>query len=75
MDKWLIAADSSCDLPAEGPVAKAPFVISVGARDYVDDELLDTEEMLSDMEGCRRRATPPAPPRASGSSSSSWRRT
>lgn len=52
MDKWLIAADSSCDLPAEGPVAKALFVISVGARDYVDDELLDTEEMLSDMEGC-----------------------
>ena len=52
MDKWLIAADSSCDLPAEDPVAKAPFVISVGARDYVDDELLDTEEMLSDMEGC-----------------------
>lgn len=55
MYKWLIAADSSCDLPetelgGAAPLLKAPFIISVGGADYVDDGELDGDELLDAMD-------------------------
>ena len=57
MYKWLIAADSSCDLteaePDGGtPLRRIPFVISLNGADYVDDAGLDTDELLSAMDAC-----------------------
>lgn len=49
--KWNIVTDSSCDLfPAalqggEVQISSVPFIISVGNRDFVDDETLNTAEM------------------------------
>lgn len=56
--KWNIVTDSSCDLfPAvlqDGAVclSSVPFVIRVGERDYIDDETLNTAEMVDAMEHC-----------------------
>ena len=53
---WNIITDSSCDLlPSTSPdgrirLTSVPFTIRVGERDFVDDEHLDTLEMLSAME-------------------------
>ena len=58
--KWNIVTDSSCDLfPAalqngEVQISSVPFVISVGSRDFVDDETLNTAEMLEAMERCQQ---------------------
>lgn len=58
--KWNIVTDSSCDLfPAvlqggKVQISSVPFVISVGDRDFVDDETLDTAEMLEAMEHYER---------------------
>lgn len=54
--KWLIAADSACDLNAkdvscpEVELATIPFFIQVAERTYIDDEALDIPAMLDDME-------------------------
>ena len=55
MYKWLIAADSSCDLPetelgGAAPLLKAPFIISVGGADFVDDGELDGDGLLDAMD-------------------------
>ena len=53
---WNIITDSSCDLlPSTSPdgrirLTSVPFTIRIGERDFVDDEHLDTMEMLSAME-------------------------
>ena len=53
---WNIITDSSCDLlPSASPdgrirLTSVPFTIRIGERDFVDDEHLDTLEMLSAME-------------------------
>ena len=53
---WNIITDSSCDLlPSTSPdgrirLTSVPFPIRIGERDFVDDEHLDTMEMLSAME-------------------------
>lgn len=53
---WNIITDSSCDLlPSTSPdgrirLASVPFTIRIGERDFVDDEHLDTMEMLYAME-------------------------
>lgn len=58
--KWNIVTDSSCDLfPAvlqngEVQISSVPFIISVGNRDFVDDETLNTAEMLDAMERCQQ---------------------
>lgn len=58
--KWNIVTDSSCDLfPAalqggEVQISSVPFIISVGNRDFVDDETLNTAEMLDAMEHCQQ---------------------
>ena len=56
--KWNIVTDSSCDVfPAvlkngEVQISSVPFIISVGNRDFIDDETLDTADMLDAMEHC-----------------------
>lgn len=46
--KWNIVTDSSCDLfpgtleDSEIQISSVPFIISVGDRDFIDDETLDT---------------------------------
>ena len=56
--KWNIVTDSSCDLfptslqNGEIQISSVPFIISVGNRDFVDDETLDTAELLDAMEHC-----------------------
>ncbi len=58
--KWNIVTDSSCDLfPAalqggEVQISSVPFIISVGNRDFIDDETLNTAEMLDAMEHCQQ---------------------
>ena len=53
---WNIITDSSCDLlPSTSPdgrirLTSVPFTIRIGERDFVDDEHLDTMEMLYAME-------------------------
>ena len=53
---WNIITDSSCDLlPSTSPdgrirLTSVPFTIRIGEQDFVDDEHLDTLEMLSAME-------------------------
>lgn len=54
--KWNIVTDSSCDLfPKSHPECDAertsvPFVISVGSKEFVDDENIDIPELLDAME-------------------------
>lgn len=58
--KWNIVTDSSCDLfPADlqggkVQISSVPFIISVGNRDFFDDETLNTAEMLDAMERCQQ---------------------
>ncbi len=58
--KWNIVTDSSCDLfptalqGGEVQISSVPFIISVGNRDFVDDETLNTAEMLDAMERCQQ---------------------
>lgn len=53
---WNIVTDSSCDLkrllPAEENIryCSVPFVITVGAKDYVDDDGICVEDMVDAME-------------------------
>lgn len=57
--KWNIITDSSCDLynldeqSEKIRYASVPFVINIGNRDFVDDEKLNTVEMVTAMEKCR----------------------
>jgi len=56
--KWKIVADSSCDLRRidisceEVEFSTIPFILQIGATEYIDDELLDIEKMITDMEKC-----------------------
>ena len=56
--EWNIITDSSCDrLRVETTAdnveyACVPFVLQVDGRDFVDDETLDTGEMMDAMEQC-----------------------
>ena len=56
--KWKIVADSSCDLMRDDVrgeelvFSTVPFIISVGGREYEDNEALDTLTMVTDMERC-----------------------
>lgn len=57
MMKWKIVSDSSYDLTAKDmsddsvEFATVPLKIIVGYSEYVDDENIDVEAMLSSMEG------------------------
>lgn len=54
--KWNIITDSSCDFRSannqneEVQISNVPFTISVGNRDFVDNDHLDTQVMLHAME-------------------------
>lgn len=66
---WQIVTDSSCDIIpapcADEPIghASVPFVLSVGDRDFVDDENLNTADLINAMEHCKQasRSSCPAP--------------
>ena len=51
--KWNIVADSSCDLKQFAPederiiFSTVPFVIRAEDREFIDDEQLNTEEMVN----------------------------
>ena len=53
--KWKIVADSSCDLMRDDVrgeelvFSTVPFIISVGGKEYEDNEALDTLTMVTDM--------------------------
>lgn len=57
--KWNIITDSSCDLyhldeySEKIRFASIPFIINIENRDFVDDEKLNTAEMVAVMEKCR----------------------
>ena len=57
--KWNIIVDSSCDsFELEGKYAdisfsSVPFIINVDTYDFVDDETMDTSQMVSAMEESR----------------------
>ena len=57
--KWNIITDSSCNLynldeqSEKICFASIPFVINIANRDFVDDERLNTDEMVAAMEKCR----------------------
>jgi len=56
--KWGIITDSSCDfaiervIPKNIKIEKVPFVITIGEKDYIDDEHLNVENMIDAMEAC-----------------------
>lgn len=56
--KWNIVTDSSCDLIdmpeciPEVDYSSVPFVISVGATDYLDDANLDAAHLIKAMANC-----------------------
>lgn len=66
---WQIVTDSSCDIvpapSADGLVrhVSVPFVLSVGDQDFVDDETLNTANLINAMESCKQasRSSCPAP--------------
>lgn len=64
---WIIVADSSCDLKSVGLVydnvgfSTVPFTINIGDASYVDDELLDTGIMVTEMENCTQASQTACP--------------
>lgn len=66
--KWNIITDSSCDLldlesrNSDICFSSIPFVISIGTKDYVDDEELDVPGMVAAMEKCENTSHTSCPP-------------
>lgn len=66
--KWNIITDSSCDLFSAAlendgiRISSVPFIISVGNRDFVDNETLDTAEMLDAVDSCQQASHTSCPP-------------
>ena len=67
--KWNIVTDSSCDMKQFAPddervtFSSVPFVIRAGDKEFIDDEQLNTEEMVSALSEIREagRTSCPAP--------------
>ncbi len=66
--KWMIVADSSCDLHAvdtgteEIGFETVPFVMSVDSKDYTDDETMNVERFVGIMEkSSSSRSSCPSP--------------
>lgn len=67
--KWNIVADSSCDLKQFAPederitFSSVPFVIRAEDREFIDDEQLNTEEMVNALSEIREagRTSCPSP--------------
>lgn len=67
--KWNIVADSSCDLKQFAPdderiaYSSVPFIIRAEDKEFIDDETLNTEELISTLAGIREagRTACPAP--------------
>lgn len=66
--QWNIITDSSCDMldfknqNTNISFSSIPFVISVGTKDYVDDETLNVPEMITAMEKCENASHTSCPP-------------
>ena len=56
--KWKIISDSCCDLIKkdvacdEVDFTTIPFILNIGNEEYIDDENLDVDKMISAMENC-----------------------
>ena len=54
--KWKIISDSSCDLMKkdvacdEVDFTTIPFILNIGNEEYIDNENLDVDKMISAME-------------------------
>ena len=67
--KWNIVTDSSCDMKQFAPddervsFSSVPFVIRAGDREFIDDEQLNTEEMVEALSEIREagRTSCPSP--------------
>ena len=65
--KWNIIADSSCDLfdlekaSADISYLNVPFIINIEEREYIDDELLDTSELIIAMKESRKASSTACP--------------
>lgn len=57
--KWNIVTDSSCDLIPVGnqndkvQISNVPFIISIGNKEFVDNETANIDVMLDEMERCK----------------------
>lgn len=66
--KWNIVTDSSCDLFSEVlhngeiQISSVPFIIKVGEREFIDDETLNTTDVLEAMETYRQASHTSCPP-------------
>ncbi len=65
--KWNIIADSSCDLfdleEASADIAylNVPFIISIETQEYIDDESLDTAELVAKMKESKKASSTACP--------------
>ncbi len=65
--KWNIIGDSSCDLfdletPSENITYRSvPFFLSIEDREFIDDESLDTAEMVKIMKASRKASSSACP--------------
>ena len=65
--KWNIIGDSSCDLfdlesPSENITYRSvPFLLNIEDREFVDNESLDTEEMVRIMKESKKASSSACP--------------
>lgn len=65
--KWNIIADSSCDLfdlekPCENiSYLNVPFIINIETKEYIDDELLDTSNLVVAMKASKKASCTACP--------------
>ena len=65
--KWKIVSDSSCDLKKqdiacdEVDFSTVPFILNIGDTEYIDDENLNTDNMISAMESCATASSSACP--------------
>ena len=69
--KWKIISDSSCDLMKkdvacdEVDFTTIPFILNIGNEEYIDDENLDVDKMITAMESCATACSSACPSPAS----------
>ena len=69
--KWKIISDSSCDLMKkdvacdEVDFTTIPFILNIGNEEYIDNENLDVDKMISAMESCATACSSACPSPAS----------
>ena len=67
MEKWNIVSDSCCDLmnmeTEENNIAfsTVPFILQVGEKEFIDDENLNTAELIEAVANCKEAAKSACP--------------